>query len=175
MSEECTRCQVVDLNFYTEFYVPPKHKYINRILLNFDSIEFYWILKVKRRQQIHKYPPNWYISVCIQILKNKIFYIHSGVNVYYSEEQLSVFFLIAILNKICTSHDNQYTHIHKEKLKFQGQLLPYIYIYVFICKIYHSIFYSLLFIVVFISYFKTFSNSLLIDHEPQFPIWKLLS
>lgn len=37
MSEECTRCQVIDLNFYTEFYVPPKHKYINRILLNFEG------------------------------------------------------------------------------------------------------------------------------------------
>ena len=81
-SEECTKCQVRDLNFHAEFDMYPN---VN------ISAWFCWIFKVKRRWQIHKYPNNLYMSV-LKYSNIKSFYVCSRVNIDHSGKWHSVVF-----------------------------------------------------------------------------------
>lgn len=113
-SEECTKCQVRDLNFYAEFDVYPN---VN------ISAWFCWIFKVKRRWQIHKYPNNLYMSVLKYSNKAFMFVLEWILTT--QENGTQSFFDHYTQQKL--HFPWQSVHTHSQRQNFQRQLLPYIY------------------------------------------------
>lgn len=86
--------------FYTEFDMHPS-------IYQQDSVEF-WRLKESDKytntQQI--------VHVCTQTFKHKAFTVLEWM---LTTQENGTHFLITIHNKNCTYHDNQYTHIHRDR------------------------------------------------------------